>query len=226
MTQPVPTKFVSIDIETTGLDPETCQIIEIGAVINDWLEPSHQPPTFHCYIKQDMYTGSPFALSMHTNIFRRIATEDEGYDYWYPREAAKQLGQWMEENGAYQIDPKKPDREARAVVAGKNFGMFDDRFLRRLPHYDGWVKYHHRLIDPAMLYWDPLTDMVPPSLKVCMQRAGIVDEITHTALEDALVVAKLIHIAVGRRVKPLALTQTLLDRKQFNLAASHARVLG
>ncbi len=223
MTQPVSTKFVSVDIETTGLNPETCQIIEIGAVIDDWLEPIHNPPTFHCYIKQNMFKGEPFAMSMHAEIFRRIATKEEGYDYWYPSEAAGHFGRWMEEHGAYQTE--KPDREARAVVAGKNFGTFDDRFLRRLPHFDEWVKYHHRLIDPAMLYWNPLTDMVPPSLKVCMQRAGIGDEVAHTALEDALVVAKLIHIAVGRRVKPLALTETLLERKQHSVAASHARVL-
>lgn len=225
MTQPVPTKFVSIDIETTGLNPEKCKIIEIGAVIDDWLEPIHNPPTFHCYVKQHMYVGEPFALSRHSEIFRRIATEEEGYNYWYPSEAVERFGRWMEKNDAYQIDPTKPDREARAVVAGKNFGTFDDRFLRRLPHFDEWVKYHHRLIDPAMLYWDPLTDMVPPSLKVCMQRAGIGDEVAHTALEDALVVAKLIHIAIGRRVKPLSLLQTLLERKQFKVSESHTRAL-
>lgn len=226
MTQPVPTKFVSIDIETTGLDTEKCQIIEIGAVIDDWLDPIHQPPTFHCYVKQHMYVGEPYAMSMHSEIFRRIATQEDGYNYWYPSEAAGQLGRWMEENGAYQIDPTKPDREARAVVAGKNFGTFDDRFLRRLPHFDEWVKYHHRLIDPAMLFWNPLTDTVPPSLKVCMERAGLEGEVAHTALDDALVVAKLIHIAVGRQVQSLALTKTLLKRKQFNVAESHARALG
>ena len=32
-------KYVSIDLECTGLDEESCQIIEIGAVIDDSLYP-------------------------------------------------------------------------------------------------------------------------------------------------------------------------------------------
>ena len=31
-------KYASIDIETTGLDPETCAIIEIGIILDDLAE--------------------------------------------------------------------------------------------------------------------------------------------------------------------------------------------
>jgi oligoribonuclease (3'-5' exoribonuclease) len=54
---------VFIDIETTGLNPDPCDIIEIGAVIDDWLEPLELQPLFHCYIKQQQYKGEPYALS-------------------------------------------------------------------------------------------------------------------------------------------------------------------
>ena len=42
-------KYISIDIETTGLDPENCQILSIGAVIEDTLNqlPFEELPTFH-----------------------------------------------------------------------------------------------------------------------------------------------------------------------------------
>lgn len=208
------TTFISIDIETTGLDPETCQIIEIGAVIDDWLEPLRNPPTFHCYVKQDMYRGQPMALSMHSTIFRRIATHENGFDYWYPAEAARQLGYWMKANGAYTIDPMNPDREARAVVAGKNFASFDDKFLRKIPHFDENVKYHHRILDPTMLFWNPLTDTKPPGMKTCMKRAGLEGEVAHTALEDAIIVAKLIHVAVGQKVRASELYKVLLSRAE------------
>lgn len=220
------TTFVSVDIETTGLDPDTCQTIEIGAVIDDWLEPLRNPPTFHCYVKQDMYRGQPMALSMHSTIFRRIATQEEPFDYLYPTEAAKQLGTWMRENGAYHPDPENPDREARAVVAGKNFASFDDKFLRQLPHFDEHVKYHHRILDPAMLFWDPLLDTKPPGMETCMKRAGLDGEVAHTALEDAIIVAKLIHVAVGRKVRASELSKVLLSRQELaKLNADVARLL-
>lgn len=207
-------KFVSIDIETTGLDADTCDIIEIGAVIDDWLDPLLEPPTFHCYVLSDMYKGQPMALSMHPTIFRRIATKDNGYTYHYPRAAAMYLGEWMKNNGAYTPDPDHPEREARAIVAGKNFAMFDDRFLRTLPDFDSHVKYHHRILDPGMLYWNPLTDTKPPGTETCMKRAGLDGEVAHTALEDALIVAKLIHIAVGRMVQASRLLEVLTDRNE------------
>lgn len=203
--------FASIDIETTGLDEDHCSIIEIGAVVDDWLIPKTNAPEFHCYVKQDHYKGQPYALSMHSEIFKRIATKELPYCYMYPSEAVKELGLFLLENGAYVTDPDNPDREARAVVAGKNF-QFDDRFLRQLPRFDEHVKYHHRYLDPAMLYWDPLTDVKPPGSATCMYRAGLAGEVSHTALEDAKMVARLIQIAVARRVKPIDLLEVYRDR--------------
>lgn len=207
-------RFVSIDIETTGLDPETCDVIEIGAVIDDWLVPIETQPTFHTYIKRDQYKGQSFALSMHPTIFRRIATQEEGYQYLYPNEAIVKLGLWMKGNGAYIPDPEYPEREARAVVAGKNFASFDDPFLRKLSNsFDEYVKYHHRIIDPAMLYWNPLTDTKPPGLKTCLERAGLPSEVTHNAVDDAKQVVDVIHVAVGRKCSPEGLLEVINGRK-------------
>ncbi|MHA2136083.1 MAG: exonuclease domain-containing protein [Candidatus Thorarchaeota archaeon] len=200
--------FVSIDIETTGLDPSKCDIVEIGAVIDDWLTPLDDPPTFHTYVKQDMYRGEPYALSMHPKIFRRIATEEEGWAYMYPGEAVEQLGLWMTANGAYDTTHGKH----RAVVAGKNFANFDDKFLRQLPKFDERVRYLHRVLDPAMLYWNPVTDEKPPNTKTCMERAGLTGEVAHTALEDAFVVTKLIQVAVGRKASTLDMIRIHKER--------------
>lgn len=56
-------RFVSIDLETTGFDEKQCQIVEVGAVIDDWLSPLREPPEFHCYVKREIYKGQPYALS-------------------------------------------------------------------------------------------------------------------------------------------------------------------
>jgi hypothetical protein len=57
-----PGRYLSIDIETTGLDPETCQVIEFSAVI-DTIRPDAGPvdelPSFHAYLVRDSYRASP-----------------------------------------------------------------------------------------------------------------------------------------------------------------------
>jgi DNA polymerase III epsilon subunit-like protein len=42
------------------------------------------------------------------------------------------------------------------------------------------------------LYFDLENDDSLPDMKTCMQRAGIDGEVAHTAMEDALVVVKLL----------------------------------
>ena len=50
-------KYVSIDIETTGLHEDECDIIEFGAVIDDLrvMAPISKLPVFHCYFIKEFY---------------------------------------------------------------------------------------------------------------------------------------------------------------------------
>jgi DNA polymerase III epsilon subunit-like protein len=177
--------YVSIDIETTGLDPSHDQILEIGAVLDTWDRPVEDLPRFHCYVAHEHVQGSPYALSMHPTILRRIATKEKGYDYLGPGNVADAFLYWLLDE---KINPQCP----RITCAGKNFGSFDRQFLTRLPDWDGTIPMQHRSIDPGNLYWDPRIDRGLPDLKTCMGRAGIGGEVAHTAVEDALVVVKLI----------------------------------
>lgn len=178
-------KYVSIDLETSGLDPETCDIIEIGAVIDD-LEvsrPIKGLPRFHAYVVKESYRGEPYALSMHPEIFKRIATRAEGYQYLAPEEVGKAFFEFLRENGL----------DGTITAAGKNFASFDAKFLKKLPDFEEEVKIRHRVIDPAMLYWKPEEDgTILPGTSLCMKRAGLKSVVAHTALEDAEVVVELI----------------------------------
>lgn len=105
----------------------------------------------------------------------------------------------------------------RFNAAGKNFASFDDRFLRSdMPDFVQYFRYHCRVLDPAILYWKPLEDTKLPDTKTCMERAGLDDEVAHTALEDAKVIIKLIQIAVGRVVDPVTLACVLTQRDQIS----------
>jgi len=186
--------YVSIDAETTGLDPDHCQILEVGAVIDDWVKPLDKLPKFHAYVYHDEIVGQPYALQMNQSILRKIAGAQDamrnvsfatvdGDLFLRSKAVPRAFADFLTACGG--IDPKKA-----VLVAGKNFAGFDRPFLECLP---GWnIPFHHRVIDPAMLYWNPDTDEVPPSLKRCMELAGIDGEVAHTAVEDALMVVKLV----------------------------------
>ena len=190
--------YVSIDTETTGLDPETCQVIEIGAVIDDWTTPFSLLPKFRCYVDHGTFVGQPYALSMHASIFRAIAkgpTLDEqhgkggwmkgdGVPVYRPEIVTGVFINWLHCNGLHLRDEK-------IIVAGKNYGSFDQQFLKRLPRFHH-VRIKHRYIDPGNLYYNPSIDDGPPDMKECMVRAGIEGEVSHTAVEDAMTVVKLI----------------------------------
>lgn len=169
-------QFVSVDIETTGLNPETCQVIEFGAVMVD-LELGVKVE-FHRYVRHELYIGEAYALGMHSELLKKI---NSSVFSTTPELLGIEFSVWLQ---GFLIDK-------RAVVAGKNFGMFDYAFLRRLPGFEGL--FYHRVLDPGMLYFDPKVDQVPPDLKTCwIRQFGTEQPVAHTALEDARMVADLL----------------------------------
>lgn len=255
MSNPTPKLiYVSIDIETTGLDPNTCQVLEVGAVIDDWRTPVDQLPRFRRVLVHDEVHGNPYAMWLNSNLLKQLANVPKGpvqligdaVARWAEQCAIKQdvsgveyiLGQllgryatihwydipntllmnkisipaylnlasnppgtscfctnselgplfrtWLE---AYNLDPM--DMQA----AGKNFASFDMQFLNQLPGFSQAVKFRHRVLDPAVLYWKLEDDKLPDS-KTCYERAGIGSTVTHTAIEDALAVVRLIRTGI------------------------------
>ena len=108
-------KFISIDVETTGLDPETCQILSIGAVIEDTnnLVPFKELPTFHGVIKRENVSGSLFALNMNKDLIETVVqystakNQDEkndivnitGMQFYNENEIVEALFQFCYRNG-------------------------------------------------------------------------------------------------------------------------------
>jgi DNA polymerase III epsilon subunit-like protein len=192
-------RYVSIDIETTGLDPDKCQIIELAAVIDDLVTPFEELPKFRYLVKEPTYRGEPYAFSMHAALFREIATSSMCYSV-LPRESdivsvvasegavTHRLSKWLDLN---DVTPNL------FLAAGKNFAGFDARFMRRLPQANLFT-WEHRVLDPGPLYMLP-TDTIVPSTNTCIERAEMqgmeghtIPGDPHTALYDALMVCALI----------------------------------
>jgi exonuclease I len=192
--------YVSIDIETTGLDPETCQVVEIAAVVDDLSDtPIEELPAFRYVCVRDAYVGEPYALAMHARLFEQIALrayrhiDGHAYEEWWdkPGHFSTHFTNWLRPLG---INPRD------FVVTGKNFANFDARFLRRMSGVNEHIRWHHRILDPGSMYARSTDDQLP-STGECCERAGIhpadiIDGSAHEALFDARVVVALVREAL------------------------------
>jgi hypothetical protein len=221
-------KYISIDIETTGLNPEQNKILSIGAVIEDTENqlPINELPKFYGVILHETMTGSPKSLSLNSELIKQIAEYDyknqpKDSIFYEETDIADSFAQFCYENGLSDEDEEivininnsgKVRTEAKKIVlncAGKNFGSFDRLFLQRLPKFKKWFKINHRFIDPSILYVDWANDKFPPSLSECKKRA-LEDNpncfpysgefVTHNALYDALDVVMLIRNKINKNI--------------------------
>lgn len=197
-------KYVSIDIETTGLDPENCQVLQIGAVIEDThnVLPLDKLPRFECIVEHAEYTGSAYALWLNSNLLKTLGAmeslqKDERLDYRRSNNiipagtVSSSFYLWLTANGF------QPGAQGAVTinVAGKNFASFDKNFLVKLPGWLGKIQMRQRILDPAVLFMDWQKDDALPNLNTCLQRSNFSGEVSHNALEDAIDVVRVFRAA-------------------------------
>lgn len=163
-------KFISIDLETTGLNPKADQVLELGAVFVDTEKGTFVP--FRRLIKHDRITGHPFAINMNQELIAEIS-KGGGIPF---QQAMEQFEEWI-----YKIYGAN-----KFTAAGKNFAGFDNLFLK-------WDECRpaSRVLDPGSMYVRA-DDIAPPDLKTCCERAGVQYDLieAHYALYDAKLVAQ------------------------------------
>ncbi len=208
-------KYVSIDIETTGINREKCQVLSIGAVIEDTNNPlpNEDLPKFHAAIigREGLY-GEPFALNMNKDLIETIvqyqtaSDQDEkndivnmtGMQFYKEEDIVIAFYNWLAQNGMVEgVTEYVPSRanSAKKVylnVAGKNFATFDKVFLEQLPRWKQLIDCRNRILDPAILFVDWTEDEALPGLGLCKERAGYENHISHNALEDAMDVVEIL----------------------------------
>ena len=131
-------KFISIDTETTGLNPETCQLLSIGAIVEDTEKklPFEEIPKFHCAIlrgERDILQGELYALNMNKDLIEKITyystakDQDEkndlvqmtGMQFLREEEVAKAFFHFLIDSGA--ITPDFDYMQMVEVVNGKTY---------------------------------------------------------------------------------------------------------
>lgn len=183
-------KYISIDTETTGLNPDTCQLLSLGAIIEDTenILPYEECPKFYAIVPSELISGEPFALNMNKDIIEAISKfkncvnkkeleELEDYykaEFIYKEGLLKELITFLLKHG-FTSRPK--------LVAGANFA-FDKSFLSKLPNYED-LNIGRRVLEPSHYTMNWKEDTILPSLFQCKERLNIEGGIKHHALADA-----------------------------------------
>lgn len=181
-------KYLSLDLETTGLDPQKDQILMVGAVVEDTEHAEvlvEKLPTFGCYVKHDRYEGDAFAIGMNGWIFDIISGRVKNKNE-YPIYNGS-CDQFDNDAWAHNLNlflnkyfPSVNNKWPKIVLTGKNVAKFDYHFLPESLQ----SRFHHRMIDPGSCFIDWSKDL-PPSLDNLKKDLSIEGEITHDAIEDA-----------------------------------------
>lgn len=132
-------KFISIDVETSGLDPESNQVLSIGAIIEDSENPLplDKCPKFHAAIRHDEITGSLFAINLNRELIETIVSyqecksqeekddieESSGMRFYHKDDIVEAFYHFLYLNGMVKVDPNanmmeaihKRDRDGNSV---------------------------------------------------------------------------------------------------------------
>jgi oligoribonuclease len=184
--------YCAIDIETCGLSVENCDILEFGAVLDDLNNPKpiKMLSKFHCYFNLNNYHGEPYALSMHSKIFKRIAEKEKGFTYCSPSKFGFMFKKFLLDNGY------KCEHDIVTInAAGKNLAGFDIPFLNAKTDIQKHVNIRKRVLDPSILFINR-NDIALPSLSECKKRAGLSENVAHDAISDAIDVIELLRKGV------------------------------
>ena len=191
--------YVSIDIETTGLDPVWDQVIQIGAVA--WtssmlMECEHFVVTIDPTLYAENCTrhgvygepirGSACALAMNSGILKQIA-DGKGKSY---QEAMIKFKEWLRGLGVRGLSEVKFD------AVGVNFGSFDWQFLKRIPGFPAHL-FGYRHTDVGSYFADKDGTVSASSFFDLVAEGFEISGKLHEALFDARCTLAILMLAIG-----------------------------
>lgn len=126
--------YISVDIETTGLEFDRDQILQLAAVC--------PLGCFNAYVEHPRYSGNAYALSLNSKILKKLSRPSNDDRIMRADRLYDNFELWIKNIGL---------ENRRLFAMGKNFGAFDRQFLR--VHDSRFDKlFHYRSLDVGSLY--------------------------------------------------------------------------
>lgn len=136
-------KYISIDVETTGLEKDRYQILSIGAILEDTEKKLsfEEIPKFHAAILHNEITGSPYALNMNSKIIEAIThyqsaqDQDEkndlvqmtGMQFYHEDQVVEGFYRWLYDNGMVDLDERILNGQMVRLENGKTYPMLTSK---------------------------------------------------------------------------------------------------
>lgn len=154
-------RYVALDIETTGLDPDYCQILQVAAVVDDWPAnrtshdgeelPIGRLPTFEAILRHEVMHGEPIALTMNAELIAAIGkapvTEGTSVPISYRNRSVPVFFVRDRLFSALAEFLKGALGEPPYIAAGRNVAGFDLQF------FPDWARalFHYRVLDVSSM---------------------------------------------------------------------------
>lgn len=184
--------YVAFDMETTGANPDFCEILEMAAIYDDGTSPIDELKTFRVLVRpQDGYFkySEPFAMQMPSN--QALLTEIQKGGGLIEKDALEYFADWLDEVLTMGHGN---------AFAGKNFAAFDGPILKRRIAYckarSRLNRFGYRSIDIGSLFF-PEFGYVPDSKELKQIIKSPSSDVEHRALADAFDVVR----AVRKRME-------------------------
>lgn len=206
-------KYISIDTETTGLDANRDMLLELGLIVADTEKPFQLTAdnSLRIVFCRKNITGSLYTIDLNNKLLQEILAINTKYfpvkknepratkvchqenntvyinldkgEYYLEEILEKTINDFLLQNGIEQ--------EERLNIAGENFSNFDKYFLNTIVGLKSTItnRMRQRVLDIGSMYLQA-EDQNLPSLKTCMERAGIIEEVPHSTIQDAVLVIK------------------------------------
>ena len=164
-------RLAALDLETTGLNPQTDQILQIAVVAFDPDDPTvpvNELPYFYTDVRHARYEGDAYALQMNAWLLKRIAARGEEVptvlDALFKLKSWMQTIEWGSKSSPHPV--------------GFNVAAFDVAFIKANGFGD---LFHYRPVELGSL----LSTHGFPTTSNRAVRDILRRDVKHDALQDA-----------------------------------------